>query len=223
MEDLIKKLKESREETRLLLLSQELERKSDFLEKRENELNVKESLLSDIELKRSYRVEFNSQSYASFYNTKIEKDKSILTLSIAALGFIITLIDTPLALNWKTATLLTATVALLFSAHTIITIFDKNADYIVAITQDIGDYSIIESHLKKLDKRATKSFYLGLSLCLALGISPKPMEPSEMSEKQSQNSAQSELLKKSFDGASSMKPVTTQENPKQPPQEKKND
>ena len=60
---------------------------------KDKELKIKESELAamsdeaeEVELQTKFRVEYNSQSYASFYNTKLEKDKSILTLSVAGLG-----------------------------------------------------------------------------------------------------------------------------------------
>ena len=51
-----------------------------------------ENSISDQDLQRLYAVEFKSQSYSSFYNTTMEKDKSILTLSVAGIGFLITLL-----------------------------------------------------------------------------------------------------------------------------------
>ena len=49
--------------------------------------------ISKSDLNKLYAVEFQSQSYASFYNTTMEKDKSILTLSVAGIGFLVTLLQ----------------------------------------------------------------------------------------------------------------------------------
>ncbi|EJL6332770.1 hypothetical protein NMR63_003370 [Vibrio cholerae] len=46
--------------------------------------------LSEKEVEQLSGIEFQSQSYASFYNTTLEKDKSILTLSVAGIGFLLT-------------------------------------------------------------------------------------------------------------------------------------
>lgn len=58
-----------------------------------------ENSISDQDLQRLYAVEFKSQSYSSFYNTTMEKDKSILTLSVAGIGFLITLLKLSDTLN----------------------------------------------------------------------------------------------------------------------------
>lgn len=225
MQKIINDLKESREKTQLLLLSQELNRKSAHLEIRERELNNKASHLNDVELARSCTIEFNSQSYASFYNTKIEKDKSLLTLSIAALGFLITFINSALSSHWQTAILLSAITALLLSAYTVIKIFDKNAEYIICLTKSGTDHQSIENHLKKLDAIATRSFYAGIALSIAIALTSNT-EKNKMTEQNKENrNDHSELIKRSYDGASSMKPTTPQEPSKQPSQtqEKNND
>lgn len=49
--------------------------------------------LSDKEVEQLSAIEFQSQSYSSFYNTTMEKDKSILTLSVAGMGFLLTLLQ----------------------------------------------------------------------------------------------------------------------------------
>ncbi|TOF73932.1 hypothetical protein, partial [Vibrio parahaemolyticus] len=49
--------------------------------------------LPEKQVQQLENIEFKSQSYASFYNTTLEKDKSILTLSVAGIGFLLTLLQ----------------------------------------------------------------------------------------------------------------------------------
>lgn len=74
---------------------------------KEKEINNKENeamkLLENAneENKRNLlEIEYKSQAYASYYNTSMERDKSLLTLSVAGLGFLVTLINVTGKFQW---------------------------------------------------------------------------------------------------------------------------
>lgn len=87
------------------------------------------------ELERLYAVEFRSQSYASYYNTIMEKDKSILTLSVAGIGFLITILQITESISrYQFAFFAIAAFFYLISIFCMITIFSKNGDLIINMT-----------------------------------------------------------------------------------------
>ncbi|WP_368208409.1 hypothetical protein [Aeromonas sp. R4-2] len=133
--------------------------------------NASSTSISDEDLKRLAYIEFKSQSYASFYNTSMEKDKSILTLSVAGLGFLVTLLNLSKEIGKiDYALFILAASAFLVSIYCIVTMFGKNADFIIDLTQD-KDVTLKEYKLKKLDTWAIGSFYLAIVASISLGIS----------------------------------------------------
>ncbi|MEL0646919.1 hypothetical protein V6248_05755 [Pseudoalteromonas agarivorans] len=130
-----------------------------------------ENSISDQDLQRLYAVEFKSQSYSSFYNTTMEKDKSILTLSVAGIGFLITLLKLSDSLGYYDMAFFSiATVGFLISIFCIVTLFGKNADFIVDLAQE-KDVTIKQHVLKQLDTWAIRTFYLAIIMSVCLGVS----------------------------------------------------
>ncbi|MCQ4054160.1 hypothetical protein [Aeromonas sp. SG16] len=171
MQDIIEKLRSSRNKSELFLIRREVERQLDELSKQKIKIEEDFSLLEESKINISKHIEYYSQAYASFYNTTLEKDKSILTLSVAGLGFLITFANLNVKLGCVAyAAFIIAALAYLYSIYNIITIFGENAKYIIEITTDSGKEEEIETQLKKYDKRAINSFYIGIILSLALGV-----------------------------------------------------
>ncbi|WP_286235597.1 hypothetical protein [Thalassotalea sediminis] len=130
-----------------------------------------ENSISDQDLQRLYAVEFKSQSYSSFYNTTMEKDKSILTLSVAGIGFLITLLKLSDSLGYYDMAFFSiATVGFLISIFCIVTLFGKNADFIVDLAQE-KDVTIKQHVLKQLDTWAIRTFYIAIIMSVCLGVS----------------------------------------------------
>lgn len=133
--------------------------------------SISSTNISDEDLERLAYIEFKSQSYASFYNTSMEKDKSILTLSVAGIGFLVTLLNLSTTISRiDYALFILAAIAFLVSIYSIVTTFGKNADYILDLVQD-KDVTIKEYKLKVLDKLAISSFYIAIVSSILLGIS----------------------------------------------------
>lgn len=126
--------------------------------------------ISDDDMKKLFLVEFKSQSYASFYNTSMEKDKSILTLSVAGIGFLVTLLNfTKNVSLLEYSIFIVASLSFLVAIYCVITLFGRNADFIIDLTKD-RDVTLKEHNLRQLDKWAIRSFYLGIVASLILGV-----------------------------------------------------
>ncbi|MBL0679182.1 hypothetical protein [Aeromonas dhakensis] len=139
-------------------------------EKIDDNNNENKSNITEEDIRRLSLVEFQSQSYASFYSTTMEKDKSILTLSVAGIGFLVTVLNLSKTINYIHYGLFVAAALLfLISIYCILTIFDKNADFIVDITQK-RDVTLKTHKLKVLDSWAIKTFYLAILISTLLGI-----------------------------------------------------
>lgn len=170
MSEIIERLRASRDKGELLLLRHELEQISLANEKRAKELDQFQESLSSVELSRLYSVEYNSQCYASFFATTLEKDKSILTLSVGGLGFLVTYMGFMFEVGfWGYCLFVLAAISYLVCIFNVLVIFDKNAKYIISLTQDDPAFADQEIRLRKLDKIAMVSFYLGVLLSFALG------------------------------------------------------
>lgn len=129
------------------------------------------SSISNQDLQKLYSVEFKSQAYASFYTTTMEKDKSILSLSVAGVGFLITLLKlTNELMIYDMFFFIFAIIGYLTAIYCIISIFSKNSKYIIDIVQD-KSVTLIEYQLKRFDSLAINAFYLGIVMSLLLGIS----------------------------------------------------
>ncbi|MDH5925104.1 hypothetical protein L8S13_02245 [Vibrio lentus] len=172
MDDVVEKLRTARDKSELLRLKQEVQDKLAELKKKEEQIELDYDELDDDSENFAKRIEHMSQSYASFYNTTLEKDKSILTLSVAGLGFLVTFINIGGGPSyWLFALLALATISYMICISSVINIFGMNAKYIIALTTDkVEQYVKIEAKLKKLDKRAISSFYCGLLLSLLIGL-----------------------------------------------------
>lgn len=139
------------------------------------------------ELERLYAVEFRSQSYASYFNTIMEKDKSILTLSVAGIGFLITILQITESISrYQFAFFVIAAFFYLISIFCMITIFSKNGDFIINMTTDKST-EVIQYKLKILDKIAIISFGIAIILSIIFGASSSfnKMEIENMSEDKS--------------------------------------
>lgn len=220
MDKIIQDLRSARTKTELLLAKQEIEKQLKGLEEREKKLEqlsleVDEDLLGQASL-----IEYRSQGYASFYNTRLEKDKSILTISVAGLGFLITFLNLTTLDKISYSLLLLSSICFLFCIYTVIVIFDKNADYIISVVTDDDSFAEKEINLRKLDKRSINAFYIGILLSFVLGLYASYSNKEIVVSKQSSNGSSQQYkevdLEKSAAGASAMKPARNNGNNNQP-------
>jgi hypothetical protein len=217
MEDIMFALKEEQSKTELLLLKQELKAISKGIEERTKELNGREAQLAENEQKSAKYIEYCSQNYNAFFNTRLEKDKSILTLSVAGLGFLISITNLSSKLaHWEFVIFILAAICYLVSIYLTVEIFGSNGEYLIDNVMNHSTTDEKERALDKMDKIAKYSFYSGILISFILGSSisyTKNFEGKNMADKKANTTltnnsfAGVSLFKDSFSGATKMKPV----------------
>tara|TARA_R110000751_G_scaffold199947_1_gene304729 strand:- start:640 stop:1287 length:648 start_codon:yes stop_codon:yes gene_type:complete len=184
--------------------------------------------LSDKEVEQLSAIEFQSQSYSSFYNTTMEKDKSILTLSVAGMGFLLTLLQLAKNISYFEFTFfLIAALGYLVAIYSVISIFGKNSNFIIELVNK-RDTSVKQYQLDILDKTAIRSFYLAIVMTVVLGVSTsqnmftigeKPMSDDKKVVQRvfvTDSCMKATDLHRSFQGASALQGSTQQQVVAQP-------
>lgn len=141
------------------------------LRKREDSLKEREIKLCDEEKTHDFNIEFKSQAYAAFYASAMERDKSLLTISVAGIGFIAAILakDVPV---WGFFVAAISAICFLTCIALLLAVFKLNGSYLLSITKD--QYSLTEhlsNNLTTIDKSATVIFYIGILLATFLGLS----------------------------------------------------
>lgn len=195
-----------------------------------------------LEEAQAKEIEFYSQGVAAWFNTALERDKSLLALSIAGLGFLLTLM--PTVVNSITALIFyyLAALALLVCVLSVLLIFQRNKKHIENV---LNEKKYDDKWLKMLDNVAMWSFMLGVLFCAIIGISSATSiyfeKEKNMATEKSVNAKELNLsqesfhkmaeLKKSFNGLPELKPSTAQpeknsaskpQSPTTPPKSKSN-
>ena len=118
-------------------------------------------------LNDSKATEFYSQGVAAWFNTALERDKSLLTLSVAGVGVLVSM--TQIAVDSIGSLLLYAgaLLAFIFCLFFVLIIFKQNKKHI----QDVFNGQATEDPLLEfLDSGAIFSFLIAILLCVTLGI-----------------------------------------------------
>lgn len=114
-------------------------------------------------------IEFHSQSVNAWYMSALEKDKSILTLSVAGIGFLITLLMNEEINSYIIFILFCSSIlSFLISIIFIIYIFELNKKYLTGILKNDNSNKI---KIKTKDKIAVISFVFGILFSIIIGIS----------------------------------------------------
>jgi len=165
---------------------------------------------NDEELKNK-DLAFYSAGLNVWYVTRLEKDKSLLNLSVAGIGLLITLITTLGVKNFTEAMLFgLAILAFVITSITIVYIFGRNATHIENVLADSEEKDVL---LEFLDSIASKVFIVGIVFTLLIGINSLNQslqrESKDMTEQDNvktmiETNTTSE--KKSISGADKLKP-----------------
>lgn len=165
--DIVEKLRDSREKAELSKCQRILESQKRELNLRERELESKEKALSDEELLKQKQVSFYSHKVSAFLSTRMELDKSLLTLSVAGLGFLLGFMKLESNNNYiYFGVFLIAAIAFFFCILSVITIFQENSRHIIEITN--SDSKTSQKRLKYLDNVAKNCFLIGVFLSASL-------------------------------------------------------
>ena len=161
------------------------------------------------------KIEFYSESVAAWYNSRLEHDKSLLTLSAAGVGALVALLTT-IGVKGKIefAMYVFALASFLTCIFSTLFIFKHNSTYIEKVIQDKAETS--DPTLSKLDQAALWSFLVGVTLTAGIGLIAAFNSSGESMAKETKNLFQDsfngslklspELLKKSFNGALNLAP-----------------
>lgn len=167
--DIVQKLRDSREKSDLFRCQRLQKMQQKELNLRERELDLKEKSLSDSELIKQKQVAYYSHQVSAFLSTRMELDKSLLTLSVAGLGFLLSFIK--VESNNNSANFFFFTIAALsffFCILAVISIFEKNSKLIIGLSNN--DEKETKKKLKRLDKIAKWTFMTGVFLSMSLVI-----------------------------------------------------
>jgi hypothetical protein len=126
-------------------------------------------MLSDntMENEKEKNVAFYNNLMSGWISTKLEKDKSILTLSAGGIGLLVSLLNSNDSITWTTYILyIIALSCFLVSIIYLIFIFDHNADHIM----DILHKRQSKHNLERMDKIVFYSFVSGVCIALLIGV-----------------------------------------------------
>jgi hypothetical protein len=159
-------------------------------------------------LNDSKQVEFYSQGIAAWFNSALEHDKSLLTLSVAGVGVLVsmmqTVIDSICALLLYTG----AVLAFMICIVSVLMIFKRNKNHIL----DVFNGQTKNDHLLELlDSSASSSFFIAMLLSALLGISSAITTYSEKGKKMAneniKNTSQSTTTYDSVNGMANLIPA----------------
>lgn len=113
-------------------------------------------------------VAYYAATVDAWLQSKFEKDKQLLTLSVAAIGLLVTLATTVGSNSFYVAIVfLIAISCFLVCLFSVLKIFDENTIYLEKI---VSKQEITQDKLIVLDNRANNSFILGIVFLILTGI-----------------------------------------------------
>lgn len=166
---------------------------------------------------------FYSAMISAWFNTKLERDKQLLGLSVTAIGLLVTLLRTVGVTNFLQIIFFGfALFAFLITVISVIWILDKNSTHIERVLSGSETESKI---LMLLDKIAGISFVMGMVLIVIIGLHSAAINLSEkeisMSQEKSSHTHRLPITENnSWNGASNLRPQPpkpTQANPNTTP------
>lgn len=173
-------------------------------------------------------VEFYSASVNAWYNTQLEHDKNLLTLSAGGIGLLITLLTTVGVSSVEGFFLyVLALFCFVLCVGSVLVIFKQNGKYIEYLVK--GDVPPNNPLLQSLDSVAIYSFAFGVVFAAVVGVAAaitsfqnkesvmasKPTSGKTFAQDSfsgAKNVAPQQVIKKSFTGAEALKPSTPNSN-----------
>lgn len=119
------------------------------------------------DLNDSKQVEFFSQGVAAWFNSALEHDKSLLSLSVAGIGFLISIMQVSVDSVFTLVIYVSAIFSFLVCIVSILMIFKRNKKHILDVFSGETDD---DSILNILDSTASFSFLTAMLLSAILGI-----------------------------------------------------
>ena len=141
----------------------------------------------------------------AWFSTRLEHDKSLLTLSTAAIGLLVSVLVNVGARTWLEVLLFGAAfIAFFLCLCASLVIFRRNSDYIEHVIQGKNTSHL---KLKRWDGFLISSFIIGVVLVCALAgvIAQSRFSPKERS-KMTENKTATPDFQRSFEGSTNLKP-----------------
>lgn len=129
-------------------------------------------MVNDSDLQKEEKLQKEVQYYSAitnaWLNTKLEKDKSLLTLSGGGVGFLVTLLTT-IGVESSNVFLLycIAIFSFVVSILAVVFIFGYNAKHLEKVLEEKNEYGCL---LRVLDRIVICSFFIGVILSFIIGI-----------------------------------------------------
>jgi hypothetical protein len=166
----------------------------------------------NIEISKEKQTAFYSALLQAWLETKMEKDRSLLLLSVGGVGVLVTLLTTtgihsPIV-GFLFGAALSSFLASIFLA---ISIFDRNADYIHCL---INNKPLNEKALDRRDRAMFWTFMIGVFLSILIGLFSgiirfQNQEIDMSKDKPVNTTSTPQTYKKSFSGLSQLAPTGT--------------
>lgn len=162
------------------------------------------------EIEDQKRVEYYAASVNAWFNTSLEHDKSLFTLSAGGIGLLITLLTTVGLSSAESLVLyICAILSFVISLLAVLAVFKRNRTHIEEILSGKG--AATDPLLTKLDSTALFAFGIGVLFTAIIGISAAINSYSNKEKSMSNentNKAQQIQIKESFSGATNLQPST---------------
>ena len=143
---------------------------------------------------------------SAWIETKMERDKTLVTLSAAAIGLLVTILTTVGAKHfWEIPLFAFAVISFLVTIWSSLTIYQLNSEH---LEEAIRGSSVKDPRLEKYDKRSVGAFIIGSIATLLIGVSSASCEliNLKVNKMTSDNSGKSIILRESIDGVTKLKP-----------------
>lgn len=168
---------------------------------------------------------FYSVCLNAWKETKMETDKSLLTLSTSAVGLLLTLLTAIGANNLLEIILFICAISLfIITIFITLFIFEKNAEYLKNVIKGESTSTI----LKNFDRIKKITFLFGILLAFGIGISSiihNNYKDKKMETRNNTTKQQNDFGKRSLDGIDKLRPTPAkqpkQDNNKTPKKEEK--
>jgi len=165
-----------------------------------------ERLLRELEGKN---VSHYSVMLSAWIETRMERDRTLVTLSAAAIGLIVTILTTAGVSGWVPLLLIVLSLSgfglCIWSA---LVIYQLNAEHIEKEIREESDSSV---NLEKFDKRSVRSFIAGVIFFVLFGVSSAIVflgskEQAMAKGNGSNTGGQSEMSRRSLNGIGQLRP-----------------
>jgi len=152
------------------------------------------------------KIQYYAANCNAWFNTKLERDKTLITLSTGAIGLLVTLITTVGTSElFILVSYIFAIILFMTCSVSVIIILDKNAKHIEASLKNRNETN---DSLKYLDIVALYSFIIGIVFSLIIGLSTGIDKYAQIQEriKMSQSTEIPISTGRSFHGSNNLSP-----------------